>query len=183
MNHHLRLFARNLAAHRDPRNRLVHLVATLIGFCCIVSMLARVSLFGTDLGVVLAVGTVVYFAPFEPLAAALVGLTAATARLGLGPRFGQVGVGPVAGIGVPLAIFLTFNLLGVWTHYLFDDPIVASGSTEKLHMRLLKTAHTVLFSSVHFVSFGLFALGYRRPLAERIEAAARAQAAVMGMPS
>src|SRR5207302_4609013 len=40
--HHLRYFGRTLAAHRDGRNRLVHLVATLVGFSCILSMLARV---------------------------------------------------------------------------------------------------------------------------------------------
>jgi uncharacterized protein YndB with AHSA1/START domain len=179
--HHVRFLARNLAAHRDPRNRLVHLVATVVGFCSLVSMLARVPLGSTNLGTLLALATVLYYAPFEPLAAALVGAAAATARLALGPQFGQAGVGPLAGIGVPLGVFLAFNLFGVYTHHLFDDPIIASGSTEKLHIRLLKTTHTILFSSVQFVAFGLFALGYRGTLWAEIERAAARQAELMGM--
>jgi len=171
--HHLRYFARNLAGHRDPRNRLVHLVATVIGFCCIVSLLARVTVLGTDLGSILAVATVLYYAPFEPLAAALVGLAALTARLLLGAQFGQAGVGAVAGIGVPLTVFLAVNLGGVYAHRLFGEPIVASHSTEKLYVRLGKTVHTILFSSVQFVAFGLFALGYRSALWARIDAAVR----------
>jgi uncharacterized membrane protein YGL010W len=179
--HHVRYFARNLAAHRDPRNRLVHLVATVVGFCSLVSMLARVPLGATDLGTLLAVGAVLYFAPFEPLAAALLATAVGTARLILGPRFGQAGVGPAAGLGVALGVFLAFNLFGVYTHVLFDDPIVAEGSTEKLPVRLAKTLHTILFSSVHFLTFGLFALGYRPRLRAEIEAAARQQSALMGI--
>jgi uncharacterized membrane protein YGL010W len=179
--HHVRYFARNLAAHRDARNRLVHLVATVVGFCCLVSMLARVSLGPTDLGTLLAVGAVLYFAPFEPLAAALLAAAATAARLLLGPRFGQAGVGPLPGLGVALGVFLAFNLFGVYTHYLFDDPIVAEGSTEKLPVRLAKTLHTILFSSGHFLTFGLFALGYRPRLRAEIEAEVQHQAARMGL--
>ena len=173
--HHVRYFARNLAAHRDPRNRWVHLVATVVGFCCLVSMLARVSLGPTDLGAVLAVVAVVYFAPFEPLAAALVGTAVVLARLVLGPQWGQAGVAPLTGIGVALAVYLAFNLFGVYTHHLFHDPIIAENSTEKLIVRLLKTGHTILFSSVHFVTFALFAAGYRPRLRSRIQRAAERQ--------
>jgi hypothetical protein len=171
-SHHVYYFARNLAAHRDPRNRAVHLLATLVGFCCLVSMLARVPIgaFGLDLGGVLAVGTVLYVAPFEPLAGAVVGATALAARLLLGPHFGQVGVGPLVGLGVPLAIFLVFNLTGVATHVVFDDPIIKTGSKERLAVRLAKTAHTILFSSVHFVAYALFARGYRPALHAQIVA-------------
>jgi hypothetical protein len=180
--HHVRFFARNLAAHRDSRNRRVHLVATLIGFACIVSMLARVTVGGSDLGTLLALATVAYFAPFDPLVAAILGAVAVAARLGLGPRFGQASVGALIGIGVPLGLFLAFNLLGVYTHHRYNDPIIATGSTEKLHLRLAKTAHTILFSSGHFVGFALFALGYRRALAGRVAAAAERQAAAWGAP-
>jgi uncharacterized membrane protein YGL010W len=181
--HHVRYFARNLAAHRDPRNRLVHLVATLVGFSCIVSMLARVSIGPTDLGALLAITAVLYFAPFEPLAALVIAATVSAARLLLGPHFGQAGVGPVRGLGTALGVFLAFNLFGVYTHRLFNDPIIASGSTEKLVVRLLKTAHTILFSVGHFVSFALFALGYRGRLRAEIVAAADRQAALMGRHS
>jgi uncharacterized protein YndB with AHSA1/START domain len=180
--HHLRYFGRTLAAHRDGRNRLVHLVATVVGFSCILSMLARIPL-GVDVGALLALFTLLYFLPFEPLAAAIVGLSALASRLILGPRFGQVGVGTLAGIGVPLGIFLAFNLFGVWTHHLFDDPILAPRSHERLLVRLLKTGHTILFSSVHFVSFGLFALGWRPALRARVVAAAGAEAERMGIAS
>ena len=178
--HHVRYFARNLAAHRDPRNRLVHLVATVVGFCCLVSMLARVPLGATDLGTLLALGAVLYFLPFEPLAAALLASAVATARLVLGPRFGQADVGPLAGLGVALGVFLAFNLFGVFTHFLFDDPIVAEHSTEKLPVRLLKTLHTIVFSSGHFLTFGLFALGYRPQLRAEIATAVAEEAQRMG---
>jgi uncharacterized protein YndB with AHSA1/START domain len=180
--HHLRYFGRTLATHRDGRNRLVHLIATLIGFSCILSMLARIPL-GVDVGALLALFTLLYFLPFEPLAAGLVGLSALTSRLVLGPRFGQVGVGTLAGIGVPLGIFLAFNLFGVWTHHLFNDPILAPRSRDRLLVRLLKTGHTILFSSVHFVSFGLFALGWRPGLRARVQAAASLEAQRMGIAS
>jgi uncharacterized membrane protein YGL010W len=178
--HHVRYFARNLAAHRDRRNRWVHLVATVVGFCCLVSMLARVPIGRTDLGTVLAATTVLYFVPFEPLAAAIVGAAVLLARLTLGASFGQASLGPLAGLGIPLGVFLIFNLTGVATHQLFDDPIVASGSTEKRIVRLLKTVHTIAFSSVHFVTFGLFELGYRPALRAQIQQAARAQAEAWG---
>jgi uncharacterized protein YndB with AHSA1/START domain len=180
--HHLRYFGRTLAAHRDGRNRLVHLVATVVGFSCILSMLARIPV-GVDMGLLLAIFTLLYFLPFEPLAALLVGFSALTSRLILGPRFGQVGVGALAGIGVPLGLFLAFNLLGVWTHHLFDDPILAPRSRDRLLVRLLKTGHTILFSSVHFVSFGLFALGWRPALRARVTTAARVEAERMGIAS
>jgi hypothetical protein len=180
--HHLRSFGRTLAAHRDGRNRLVHLVATVVGFSCILSMLARIPA-GVDVGLLLAAFTLLYFLPFEPLAALLVGASALGARLLLGPRFGQVGVGSLAGIGIPLGLFLALNLFGVWTHHLFDDPILAPRSRERLWMRLAKTAHTILFSSVHFVAFGLFALGWRPELSARITAAARGEAERMGIAS
>jgi uncharacterized membrane protein YGL010W len=170
--HHVKYFARQLAAHRDPRNRLVHLAATVVGFCCLVSMLARVPLGPSDLGTLLALAAVVYFAPFEPLAAALLATAVGTARLLAGPHFGQAGSGVVAGLGVPLAIFLVFNLFGVYAHFLFDDPLVAEHSTEKLPVRLAKTLHTILFSSGHFLAFALFALGYRPSLRAEIERAA-----------
>jgi uncharacterized membrane protein YGL010W len=184
-SHHVRYFARNLAAHRDPRNRAVHLVATVVGFCCLVSMLARVQLgaAGLDLGAVLAIATVLYVAPFEPLAAAVVGAAVLIERLVLGAHFGQVGVGPLVGLGVPLAVFLLFNLTGVATHFVFDDPIIASGSKEKLPVRLAKTAHTIAFSSVHFVGFALFALGYRPALHAQIVAAAEQQSIAWGKPT
>jgi hypothetical protein len=180
--HHLRYFARNLAAHADPRNRLVHLAATLVGFQCLVSMLARVALGPTNLGALLAAATVLYFLPFEPLAAVLVGAVTLASRLLLGPRWGQAGVGPLAGLGVALAVFVVFNLTGVYTHRLFDDPIIARGSTEKLYVRLGKTLHTILFSSVHFVTFGLVALGYRPGLRRQI-AATMAHSAPFVSPS
>jgi uncharacterized protein YndB with AHSA1/START domain len=180
--HHLRYFGRTLATHRDGRNRFVHLVATLVGFSCILSLLARIPL-GIDVGALLALFTLLYYLPFEPLAAAIVGLSALGSRLVLGPRFGQLGVGTLAGIGVPLGIFLAFNLFGVWTHHLFNDPILAPRSRDRLVVRLLKTGHTILFSSVHFVSFGLFALGWRPTLHERVVAAARVEAERMGIAS
>jgi uncharacterized protein YndB with AHSA1/START domain len=180
--HHLRYFGRTLATHRDGRNRFVHLVATVIGFSCILSMLARIPL-AVDVGALLGVFTLLYFLPFEPLAALLVGGSALASRLILGPRFGQVGVGAPAGIGVPLGIFLALNLLGVWTHHLFDDPILAPRSRDPMPVRLFKTAHTILFSSVHFVAFGLFALGWRPALRDRVAAAARVQAEHMGIAS
>jgi hypothetical protein len=145
-------------------------------------MLARIPV-GVDVGLLLAAFTVLYFLPFEPLAALLVGGSALASRLILGPRFGQVGVGTLAGIGVPLGVFLAFNLFGVWTHHLFDDPILAPKSKERLIVRLLKTGHTILFSSVHFVSFGLFALGWRPQLHARVSAAARGEAQRMGIAS
>jgi uncharacterized membrane protein YGL010W len=171
--HHVRYLARQLAAHRDGRNRLVHLVGTVVGFCCLVSMLARVPLGATDLGTLLAVGAVLYFAPFEPLAAALLATVVGTARLVLGARFGQTGVGPLAGLGVALGLFLAFNLFGVYTHFLFDDPLLDEHATESVPVRLAKTVHTILFSSLHFVTFGLFALGYRPRLRREVEAQAR----------
>jgi hypothetical protein len=180
--HHLGFFGRTLAAHRDGRNRLVHLVATVVGYSSILSLLARIPT-GVDLGIVLAVLTLLYFLPFEPLAALLVAGSALASRLWLGPRFGQLGVGALAGIGVPLGVFLAFNLFGVWTHHLFDDPILAPRSRERLVTRLFKTMHTILFSSVHFVAFGLFAIGWRPALRARIEAAARHEAARMGIDS
>ena len=180
--HHLRYFGRTLATHRDGRNRLVHLVATLVGFSCILSMLARVPV-GVDLGALVAVATLLYFLPFAPSAALIVGGSALASRMILGPRFGQVGVGTLAGIGVPLAIFLAFNLFGVWTHHLFDDPILAPRSRDPLLVRLLKTGHTILFSSVHFVSFALFALGFSPALHARVVAAARIEADRMGIAS
>ena len=169
--HHLRYFARNLAAHRDPRNRRVHLIATLVGFQCLVSMLARVAVGPTNLGALLALATVLYVLPFEPLAAAVVAATTLAARLALGPRFGQAHAGPVAGLAVPLAVFLAFNLTGVYTHRLFADPIIDRNSQERLIVRLGKTLHTILFSSVHFVTFALLGLGYRPQLRRRLEAA------------
>lgn len=168
--HHVRYFARQLRAHADPRNRVVHLVATLVGFQCLVSMLARVSVGPTNLGALLALTTVAYFLPFEPLAALVVGACTLLSRLVLGPGWGQAGVGPALGLGVALAVFLVFNLTGVYTHRLFDDPIIDHGSPEKLPVRLGKTLHTILFSSAHFVTFGLFALGYRPRLRRQIEA-------------
>jgi uncharacterized protein YndB with AHSA1/START domain len=180
--HHLRYFGRTLATHRDARNRLVHLFATLVGFSCILSLLARIPV-AVNVGGLLAALLLIYFAPFEPLAALVVGLSALAARLVLGPRFGQVGVGPLAGIGVPLAIFLAFNLFGVWTHHLFNDPILAPRSRDPLPVRLLKTGHTILFSSVHFVSFALFAVGWRPDLHARVVAAARVEAERMGIAS
>ena len=168
--HHLRYLARQLAAHADPRNRVVHLVATIVGFQCLVSMLARVSLGPTNLGAILALSTFVYFLPFEPLAACIVGAITLATRLLLGPQWGQAHVGPVAGIGVALAVFLAFNLTGVYTHRLFDDPIIDVGSREPTWIRLAKTLHTILFSSVHFVTFGLVALGHRPLLRRQIEA-------------
>jgi len=178
--HHLRYFGRTLAAHRDARNRFVHMVATVVGFSCILSMLARIPA-GPYVGEAMAVALFVYFVPFEPLAALLVFASAVLARLVLGPRFGQVGVGPLLGIGLPLSIWLSLNLFGVYTHRLFDDPILAPKSAGVLWVRLAKTGHTILFSSVHFVTFGLFALGWRPALHARVTAAARAEATRMGI--
>ena len=175
-SHHVFYFARNLAAHRDGRNRAVHLVATVVGFGCLVAMLARVRLGSFDLGGLFALATFLYFVPFEPLAATIVGGAALAERLVLGAHFGQVGVAPLVGLGVPLAVVLAFNLTGVATHFLFDDPIIASGSREPMVVRLAKTAHTIAFSSVHFVGFALFELGYRRALHAEIVAAAQRQA-------
>jgi uncharacterized membrane protein YGL010W len=183
-SHHVRYFGRNLAAHRDPRNRAVHLVATLVGFTCLVSMLARVRLgVSVDAGGVLAIATVLYVAPFEPLAAAVVAGAVLLARLLLGAHFGQPHVGPLVGLGVPLAVFLFFNLAGVATHFLFDDPIIASASPEALPVRLGKTVHTIAFSSLHFVTYALFALGYRPALRAQIRAAAERQALAWGKPA
>lgn len=168
--HHLRYYARQLSAHADPRNRVVHLVATVVGFQCLVSILARWTLGPTNLGAILALATVLYFLPFEPLAALIVGAITLATRLLLGPRWGQAHVGALVGIGVALAVFLAFNLAAVYTHRLFDDPIIDRGSKQALWVRLAKTLHTILFSSVHFVTFGLLALGYRPRLRRQIEA-------------
>lgn len=177
--HHLYFLARNRAAHRDARNRAVHLVATVVGFCAIVSMLARIHLPGQpslNAGLVLAVGTIVYYAAFEPLATALVAGACALLAATFGLDFGQSRVGALGGIGVPLAIFLVFNLTGVWTHRLFGDPIIDPKAVDPIWKRLLKTLHTILFASVQFVTYALLDLGYRPALSARLDAAVRAYA-------
>jgi uncharacterized membrane protein YGL010W len=177
VEHHLYFLARNRVAHRDWRNRAVHLVATIIGFCTIVSMLARIALPhhpACNLGLLLAVGTTLYYVAFEPLATAIVTCAWITVSFVLGPDFGQTGRSAAAGIGVPLGIFLAFNLTGVWTHSLFNDPIIDDHAVDPIWKRLLETLHTILFSSVQFVTFALLDAGYRPELRAQLARAERA---------
>jgi hypothetical protein len=172
--HHLYFLARNRSAHRDARNRAVHLVATVVGFCSLVAMLARLHVPGHpawNAGALLVIGTMLYYAAFEPLATLVVGCACAIAVSLFGLDFGQSAVSPWVGLGVPLATFLVFNLTGVWTHHLFGDPIIDPKSKEPTWKRLLKTLHTILFSSVQFVTFALLDLGYRPALKQRLHAA------------
>jgi len=165
--HHLYFLARNRAAHRDARNRAVHLVATITGFCSIVAMLARLQVPGQpalNAGLLFAVATVAYYAPFEPLATAIVAAACVCAVALFGPDFGQSHTSAWIGLGVPLLTFLVPNLTGVWTHRLFGDPILDPKAVDPVWKRLLKTVHTILFSSVQFVTFALLDLGYRPAL-------------------
>jgi hypothetical protein len=167
----MHFLARNRSSHRDARNRAVHLVATVVGFCCLVSMLARLHVPGHaawNAGTALGVITVAYYAPIEPLATAIVAAAWLGMGLVLGPSYGQAGAPPLLGELVPLGVFLAFNLTGVWTHRIFKDAIIDPHSVEPVWKRLLKTAHTILFSSVQFVTFALLDLGYRPALKARL---------------
>jgi hypothetical protein len=171
--HHRRFVLRQYIGHKTPSNLRIHLWTHAIGWLALTTALSQIPLpwtvpvLGANVGAAATALSLVYWLPADLLVTSgVAALTMAWAWLPLSP-WGP-GHGWLAGVGLPLLVFVAMGVTAHFAHvYHHEHATFMKG--EPPAVAAVETAHAVLWGPFHFWLLGLLRAGWRPRLRAELD--------------